>query len=271
MIWQLPDESVVAVPTASVEASPANLRTLVSLIDLTTLESTDTPDKVRALCARALEPGPGLPSCAAVCVYPAMVPAAAAALRGTAVPVAAVAGGFPSGQLPAELKAAEAAWAVEHGAGEIDLVINRGLFLTGDYAAVEDEVAGVRRAIGATPLKVILETGELPGPAHWRLAADIALAAGADVVKTSTGKCAVGATPEAAGVLCEAAAAATATTGTPRGFKAAGGVRTPAQALAYQAIVATRLGREAATDPHRFRIGASSLLDGIVAALAAAR
>ena len=266
MNWRLPEDATVPALPEAPAPTAESLRALIPLLDLTTLEANDTPEKVRVLSRRALEPGPGLPSCGAVCVYPAMVPAAVEVLRGTPVPVASVAGGFPAGQTPLAVKAAEAAWAVVQGAGEIDLVINRGLFLAGDYAAVEAEVAAVRKAIGGAALKVILETGELPSPAHWRLAADIALAAGADVVKTSTGKGAVGATFESAAVLCQASKAASAG-GRPRGFKAAGGVRTPEQALRYQAIVGRILGAEAATDAHRFRIGASSLLDSIIAAL----
>jgi deoxyribose-phosphate aldolase len=241
--------------------------TAIALTDLTTLESTDTPGRVRRLCARALRPDPAdatAPTVAAVCVYPDLVEVAAGALRGSGVRVAAVAGAFPSGRSPRAIKLAEVRAARDAGADEIDYVLDRGAFLGGRYGAVAEELAGVKAVCRDAHLKVILEVGELGDLTAVRAAAWLALAAGADVVKTSTGKIPSGASLVTTLVLLEAAADAEAATGRPRGVKAAGGIRTAADALGYLALVSAVAGPAWLT-PARFRFGASSLLDDLVA------
>ena len=265
--WDVNELGLTPLAQMPLSERRAALLGLIPHLDLTTLEGDDTTQRVQALCERALSPGAGLPSCAAVCVYPALVKVAAECCRGTGLGVASVCGGFPAGQTPLAVKVLEAELAVQDGATELDLVINRGQFLSGNYAAVTAEVAAVRAACGGVQLKVILETGELPGAAAWKLAAELALNAGADMVKTSTGKAKSGASLAAARVLCEAAQHAGTQSGVLRGFKPAGGIRTPDEARAYREIVSRVLGPEAATCPRRFRIGASSLLDAIIAAL----
>ena len=243
------------------------LRLVVRSIDLTSLESTDTPEKVSALAARAARPSqsPNVPSVATVCVYPKLVPVAVAALDGTDVAVASVAGGFPAGQTPLEVKLAEVRWVVAHGADEVDVVIDRGALLAGRSAEVRDEIGAIRAAAADATLKVILETSDLATYGHVRDAALLAIEAGADFAKTSTGKGSQGATLEAAAWIVEAIGEAS-ESGRRIGFKPAGGIRTSRQALAYLDLVATRLGREWLT-PHLFRLGASSLLDDVVGEL----
>jgi len=181
------------------------LQLTAGTIDLTTLEGTDDAVRVEALCARAAEPGEGVGPCAAVCVYPPFVTVAKGVLAGTGVEVATVAGAFPHGQLPLELKVAEVERTVADGATEVDIVVNRGQFLAGDYAGVYREVLAMKEACGdRARLKVILETCELEGFGEIRLASDIAMAAGADFIKTSTGKGKGGSTLEAALVIAEA-------------------------------------------------------------------
>ena len=243
------------------------LRLVVQSIDLTSLESTDTPERVSALAARATRPAqsPNVPSVAAVCVYPKLVPVAVAALDGTDVAVASVAGGFPAGQTPLEVKLAEVRWVVAHGADEVDVVIDRGAVLAGRSAELRDEIERIRDAAAEATLKVILETSDLATHGHVRDAALLAIEAGADFVKTSTGKGSEGATLEAATWIVEAIGEAS-ERGRRIGFKPAGGIRTSRQALAYLELVATRLGREWLT-PDLFRLGASSLLDDVVGEL----
>jgi deoxyribose-phosphate aldolase len=238
----------------------------IRCIDLTTLEGKDSHGRVRSLCAKAVNPRPGwpnVPSVAAVCVYPNLVPVAKDALRGTSVKVASVATAFPSGLSSLEVKLADTAAALADGADEIDMVIDRGAFLGGDERSVYDEIVAVKTLCGDAHLKVILETGELGTYDNIRRASDLALEAGADVIKTSTGKAGTNATFPSALVMCEAIRDFARRTGERRGLKVAGGVRTTKQALTYLVIVKETLG-DAWLTPHRFRIGASSLLDDLL-------
>ncbi len=216
-----------------------------SMIDLTTLEGADTPGKVRHLCAKAVCPDPSrpeIPSCAAVCVYPALVGVAAEALRGSGVAVASVSTGFPAGQTSLSVKVTETREAVEAGATEIDMVISRDAYLSGDDKRVAAEIEAVKEACGTAHLKVILETHELPTYAHVRHASELAIAAGADVIKTSTGKVAKGATPGVVLVMLETVRDHFFATGRVVGVKAAGGVSTTKAALHQLVLVKETLG-----------------------------
>jgi deoxyribose-phosphate aldolase len=253
------------------------LRLAVSMLDLTTLEGADTPGRVRALCARAIYPCPvalkaPVPMVAAACVYPRLVPVARTALGDSGVLVASVATAFPSGQSSLELRLRETEAAVVAGADEIDMVISRGLFLSGRYKDVVDEIRMVRDAACGAHLKVILETGELETADNIRRAADLVLEAaasdadlehGAIFLKTSTGKVSPAATPSSVLVLLEAARAHYRATGVRLGIKPAGGIRTAKQALHMLVMVRETLGQAWLT-PKLFRIGASSLLDDLV-------
>ncbi len=248
------------------ESKAAGLELAVRCIDLTTLEGADTPGKVRAMCARALRPDPDdatLAPVAAVCVYPALVPVAREALDGTGVHIASVAGAFPSGQSPLAERLEEIRLAVADGADEIDIVINRGALLAGRVGEVHDEVAAAKEACGDAHLKTILETGELGSYEMVRRASVIAMAAGSDVIKTSTGKLPSSATPGVALCMSEAIRDYAEATGVEVGLKLAGGIRTSKQALGYLALVAETLGMDWLT-PDRFRFGASTLLNDIV-------
>ncbi len=248
------------------ESKAAGLELAVRCIDLTTLEGADTPGKVRALCMRALHPDPeepAVPPVAAVCVYPSMVAHAVAHLEGTGVHVASVAGAFPSGQSDLEERLVEIRGAVADGADEIDIVINRGALLSGRLDVVHDEVAAAKEACGDAHLKTILETGELGSYDTIRLASMIAMDGGSDVIKTSTGKLPVSATPGTALCMSEAIRDHHRRTGRVVGLKLAGGIRTSKQALGYLAIVAETLGVDW-LHPDRFRFGASTLLNDIV-------
>lgn len=245
----------------------------VGMVDLTTLEGSDTPDRVRALCEKALRPDPsddGVPHVAAVCVYPTLVGVAAKELQGSPVSVASVAGAFPSGQAPIEHKLTEIRYAVGEGADEIDIVISRGVFLDGHYQQVFDEIAQCKEACGEAHLKVILETGELESYDNIRYASEIAMAAGADFIKTSTGKIAPAATLAATWVMLNAIADYHRKTGRMVGMKPAGGIRSARQALDYLAMLEEVLG-QAWMSPRWFRFGASSLLDDLVLAGAESR
>ena len=238
----------------------------IRCMDLTTLEGADTPGKVAGLCAKAVRPQPGdpsIPPVAAVCVYPSLVRAAAAHLRGSGVRVASVATAFPSGQSFLDVKVAETREAVAAGADEVDMVIDRGAFLAGEYQRVYDEVAAVKEAAGAAHLKVILETGELGAYDNVRRASILAMAAGADFVKTSTGKVQPAATLPVSLVMLEAIRDFERETGRAVGFKAAGGIRTAKQAVAYVVLLWETLGLDWMT-PERFRLGASSLLNDVL-------
>ena len=248
------------------ESKAAGLELAARCIDLTTLEGADTPGKVRALCARALRPDPDDPAMApvaAVCVYGSLVADARAALGDAPVHVASVAGAFPSGQSHLHERLEEIRAAVADGADEIDIVLNRNALLAGRLDVVHDEVAASKEACGTAHLKTILETAELGSYETVRLASMVAMAAGSDVIKTSTGKLPVGATPPVALCMAEAIRDFADATGREVGLKLAGGIRTSKQALGYLALVNETLGI-AWLDPDRFRIGASSLLNDIV-------
>jgi deoxyribose-phosphate aldolase len=248
------------------EAKRQGILLATSMIDLTTLEGRDTPGKVRHLCAKAVCPDatrPEIPSVAAVCIYPALVPVAAAALRGSGVNVASVATGFPSGQTSLEVKVEETREAVAAGADEIDMVISREAYLSGDDRRVAHEIERVKEACGDAHLKVILETAELPTYAHVRHASQLAIDAGADVIKTSTGKAGTGATPGVVLVMLETVRDHAWRTGEIVGVKAAGGVGTTKQALHLLVLVKETLGDDWLT-ADRFRIGASSLLNDLL-------
>ena len=262
------DERAAALGKRSIKTSAKRegIRIATSMLDLTTLEGSDTPGKVRHLCAKAVVPDPTrpeIPSCAAVCVYPALVPVAREALRGTGVAVASVATGFPAGQTSLEVKVEETRDAVAAGAGEIDMVISREAYLSGDDARVAREIEAVKAACGDAHLKVILETAELPTYAHVRHASQLAIDAGADFIKTSTGKAKTGATPGVVLVMLETVRDHAWRTGQIIGVKAAGGVSTTKQAMHMLVLVKETLGDEWLT-PDRFRIGASSVLNDLL-------
>jgi deoxyribose-phosphate aldolase len=238
----------------------------IRMVDLTTLEGADTPGKVRALSAKAKRPDPADPTCppvAAVCVYPAMVPVAAEVLAGSGVHLASVATAFPSGQAPLEVKLADTRAAVAAGADEIDMVISRGAFLSGRYRAVHDEIVAVKEAAGPAHLKVILETGELGTYDNVRRASWLAMHAGADFIKTSTGKVPVAATLPVTLVMLEAVRDFRAATGRQVGVKPAGGIRTTKDAIKYLVLINETVGDDW-LDPDWFRFGASSLLNDLL-------
>jgi len=255
--------AVLAKRSIKAVAKQAGIDLLIGCLDLTTLEGRDTPGHVRALCARAGAPLPGAPPVAAVCVYPAFAALARRELAGGPVKVAAVAGAFPSGLSPLELRLAEIRAAVAAGADEIDVVVDRGALLCGDSARVSAELAAMRESCGAALLKVILETGELGSYQAIRNACDLALEAGADFIKTSTGKIPAAATPPVALLMCEAIREHFRRTGRAAGLKLAGGVRTTKAALGYLAIVKETLG-PGWLHPSRLRLGASALLDDLL-------
>jgi deoxyribose-phosphate aldolase len=242
------------------------LELAIRCCDLTTLEGADTPGKVSALCAKAVRPDPddpAIPSVAAVCVYPNLVATAAAQLEGTGVRVASVATAFPSGQSPLQLKLDEVAAAVALGADEVDMVIDRGAFLAGRYSRVFDEIVAVKEACGGAHLKVILEAGELGTYDNLRRASLLAVAAGADFIKTSTGKLPAAASLPVQLVMLEAVRDVYEETGRRVGVKAAGGIRVSKNAIQYLVQVHETLGSEWLT-PDLYRIGASSLLNDIL-------
>lgn len=242
------------------------LRLAISMIDLTTLEGKDTPGKVTALCRKAIRPDPrdpSVPSVAAVCVYPTMIPHVKRALAGTGIKAAAVATGFPSGQTTKQIKIEETRQTVAMGADEIDMVIDRGAFLSGDYQRVFDEIAEVKEACGPAHLKVILETGELGSYDQVRKASMLAMYAGADFIKTSTGKVTVNATLPVTLCMFEAIRDFYHLTGQRVGMKPAGGISNAKLALAYLVLLYETLGAEW-MNPDLFRLGASSLLNDIL-------
>jgi deoxyribose-phosphate aldolase len=238
----------------------------IRMMDLTTLEGKDTPGKVRALAGKARRPDPtdpSIPSVAALCVYPNMIPTAVDALRGSGVKVASVATYFPSGAAPLDVKLHDVRSAVEMGADEIDMVIDRGAFLAGDYAGVFDEIVAVKEACGEAHLKVILETGELETYDNVRRASVLAMAAGADFIKTSTGKVNPASTLPGSLVMMEAIRDFHGQTGRAVGMKSAGGIRTSKEAISYLVVLYETLGPDWMT-PDRFRFGASSLLNDVL-------
>jgi deoxyribose-phosphate aldolase len=244
-------------------AKLAGIDIAIACMDLTTLEGKDSPGKVRSVCARAISPAPGVRSVAAVCVYPTLVPECVRALAGSTVLIASVATAFPSGLSPLDVKLRETREAVALGADEIDMVIDRGAFLAGRESEVFDEIVAVKEACGAATLKVILEVGELGSYVAIRRASDIALAAGADFIKTSTGKIGISTTPGIALLMSEAIRDHHHETGRVVGLKLAGGIKTTKAALGYLSLVKETLG-DTWLHPDRFRIGASSLLDDLL-------
>jgi deoxyribose-phosphate aldolase len=238
----------------------------VRMMDLTTLEGADTPGKVAALSSKAMRPDPAdltVPPVAAVCVYPNLVPHALERLGDSGVKVASVATAFPSGQSPLDIKVEEAARVAEFGAHEIDMVIDRSAFLSGDYAKVYDEVRRVKEVCGDAHLKVILETGELGTYDNVRRASLLAVAGGADFIKTSTGKIQPAATLPVTLVILEAIRDVHEETGRRVGMKPAGGIRQAKQAVQYLVVLYETLGPEWLT-PDLFRFGASSLLNDLL-------
>jgi deoxyribose-phosphate aldolase len=249
------------------------LELAVRCMDLTTLEGSDTPGKIVAVCAKAVRPNPldpEVPSVAAVCLYPQLVPVAVERLAGTGVAVASVAGGFPSGLGPLDARLREIRAVAAAGAREIDIVLNRSLLLSGRYAEAFEELLAAREAAGAAHLKVILETGELGSYDRVRQASVLAMAAGADFIKTSTGKIGVNATLPTALCMLEAVRDFGELTGRAVGVKVAGGVRTAKQAIRYLVVVHETMGIAWLT-PERFRIGASSLLNDVLMQLEKSR
>lgn len=242
------------------------LQLTLNMIDLTTLEGKDTTGKVNQLCYKALhlhDAYPNLPSVAAVCVYPSMVATAKKALIGSNVKVASVATAFPSGQSTRNIKISETKFAVQQGADEIDMVISRGKFHEGEYNFVFDEIAAVKEACGAARLKVILETGELGSLDQVRRASDIAIQAGADFIKTSTGKISVAATMPVTLVMLEAIRDHYYITGKKVGMKPAGGISKSKLALHYLVMLQETLG-EGWMNNEWFRFGASSLANDVL-------
>ena len=258
------------------------LDTAISMIDLTTLEGQDTPGKVRALCAKAKRPDPAdptAPQVAAVCVYPDLAHVAAAEVKGTGIHVASVATAFPSGRASLDIKLADTRSAIAAGADEVDIVIDRGAFLAGDYQLVYDEIAAIREICEGPPgqagpagtagqtgrahLKVILETGELVTLDNVRRASWLAMLAGADFIKTSTGKVTPAATLPVTLVMLEAVRDFREAHGRQVGVKAAGGIRTAKDAIRYLVLVNETAGEDW-LDPRWFRLGASSLLNDLL-------
>jgi deoxyribose-phosphate aldolase len=240
--------------------------TAISMVDLTTLEGADTHGKVRSLCAKARRPDPerpDVPHVAAVCVYPDLVATAVEALRGASIEVASVATAFPSGRAAKEIKLADVKEAVNAGASEVDMVIDRGAFLSGRYGQVFEEIQAVKAACGEAHLKVILETGELVTYDNVRRASWLALLAGGDFIKTSTGKVSPAATLPVTHVMLQAVHDWHKTTGELRGVKPAGGIRVTKDAVRYLVAVHEVAGPEWLT-PKLFRFGASSLLNDLL-------
>ena len=254
-------------------AKVAGLKLALSMVDLTTLEGKDSPEKVRSLCRKAVLPDPSdpsLPPVAAVCVYPNLVAVAKKELEGSAVKVASVATGFPSGQYPLDVRLDDVRRAVEAGADEIDMVISRGLFLAGRYDEVADEIRAIKGACGEAHLKVILETGELETYDNVRRASDLAIHSGLenlDFIKTSTGKVSPAATMGVTLVMLEAIRDHFLATGVRIGMKPAGGIKNAKQALHYLVMVKETLGDDWLT-PSLFRFGASSLTNDLLRQLA---
>lgn len=248
------------------ETKVNGLKLILNMIDLTTLEGKDSKGKVTQMCYKAKhlhDAYPGLPTVAAVCVYPSMVSTAKKALEGTGVNIASVSTAFPSGQAPRDVKLRDTKYAVANGADEIDMVISRGKFLEGEYNFVFDEIAAIKEACGTARLKVILETGELGNFDKVRRASDIAIYAGADFIKTSTGKIPSAATIPVTLVMLEAIRDYYYKTGIMIGMKPAGGISTSKLALHYLVMLKETLGDDWMNN-HWFRFGASSLANDVL-------
>lgn len=262
------EERVSRFQTRSIknDAKVQGLKMALSMIDLTTLEGKDTPNKVKQMCYKAEhlhDVHPGLPNVAAVCVYPSMVKIAKDALKSTMIKVASVATAFPSGQSTLGIKLDDTRFAVDEGADEIDMVISRGKFLSGEYNFVFDEIATIKEACGKARLKVILETGELVTLDNVRKASDIAISAGADFIKTSTGKIQPAATMQVTYTMLMAIKDYYDRTGVMVGMKPAGGISTSKLALHYLVMVNETLGPKWLTNQW-FRFGASSLANDVL-------
>ncbi len=252
------------------ESKMQGMKMVLSMIDLTTLEGKDTEGKVKQMCYKAAhlhDVIPGLPTVAAVCVYPSMVKTAKDALKGTGVKVASVSTAFPSGQSTHEIKISDTKFAVDNGADEIDMVISRGEFLKGNYKFVFDEIASIKQACGKARLKVIFETGELSTLDNIRKVSDIAMYAGADFIKTSTGKISPAATMPVTLVMLEAIRDYYYATGRMVGMKPAGGISTSKLALQYLIMVNETLGADWLSNEW-FRFGASSLANDVLMQIA---
>jgi deoxyribose-phosphate aldolase len=277
--WRVPtidqvmvEERAAAFAKRSIKTSAklSGLKLAISMMDLTTLEGKDTPGKVAFLCRKAmqpLDPRYQVPPCAAVCVYPNLVRVAKKFLGDSGVKVASVATAFPTGLMPLKLKLEEVRMASRDGADEIDMVIDRGVFLAGDHARIFDEIVATKEACGAAHLKVILETGELQTYDNVRIASEIAMRAGADFIKTSTGKITPAATMPVTLVMLEAIRDYFYETGLRIGMKPAGGIRTAKQALAYLVMVKETLGDDWLTN-ELFRFGASTLVNDVLMQIA---
>jgi deoxyribose-phosphate aldolase len=262
------EERVARFQTRSIknEAKKQGLHMVLNMIDLTTLEGKDTPGKVQQMCYKAQhlhDVHPGLPTVAAVCVYPSMVSIARKALGNSSVKIASVSTAFPSGQSTREIKLADTKFAVDQGADEIDMVISRGKFLAGEYSFVFDEIAAIKEACGKARLKVILETGELCTLDHVRMASDIAIHAGADFIKTSTGKIQPAATMQVTYTMLMAIKDYYDKTGIMIGMKPAGGISTAKLALHNLVMVKEILGSPWLSNEW-FRFGASSLANDVL-------
>jgi deoxyribose-phosphate aldolase len=254
---------VLATRSVKTDSKRQAIDLAISMIDLTTLEGQDTAGKVSAMCAKARQPGYGAPPVAAVCVYPDLVPVAVAAVAGSSVKVASVATAFPSGRAALDVKIADVKSAVAAGADEVDMVIDRGAFLSGNYDLVAEEISAVREACGDAHLKVILETGELATFDNVRRASWLAMLAGADFIKTSTGKVSPAATLPVTLIMLEAVRDFLRYSGRQVGVKPAGGIRTAKDAIRYLVLVYETAG-EAWLDPRFFRLGASSVLNDLL-------
>ena len=273
--WSIPsvdqvmaEERANAFKKRSIKTSAklSGLKLAVSMMDLTTLEGKDTPGKIAFLCRKAmqpLDPRYEVPSCAAVCVYSNLVKVAKKFLGNSGVKVASVATAFPTGLMPLRLKLQEVRSAAHDGADEIDMVINRGVFLAGEHNRVFDEIAATKEACGDAHLKVILETGELQTYDNVRIASEIAMRAGADFIKTSTGKISPAATMPVTLVMLEAIRDYFYETGIRIGMKPAGGIRNAKEALAYLVMLKETLGDDWLT-PDLFRFGASTLVNDVL-------
>jgi deoxyribose-phosphate aldolase len=258
--------AALATRSIKTDAKAWAIDTAIRMTDLTTLEGADTPGKIRSLCAKAMHPDPSdqtVPQVAAVCVYPDMVAVAAEALAGSDIHIASVATAFPSGRSFLDVKLLDTRRAVEAGADEIDMVIDRGAFLAGRYGLVLDEIQQIKAACGQAHLKVILETGELVTLDNVRRASWLALAGGADFIKTSTGKVAPASTTAVTLVMLQAVRDYHQLTGQRRGVKSAGGIRATKEAIRYLVLVNETAGPEWLT-PDLFRFGASSLLNDLL-------
>lgn len=261
-------ERVTRICTRSIkrESKLQALDLALRMMDLTTLEGSDSDGKVRQLCNKALRPYtelPNIPSVAAVCVYPNRVALAKNILKNTSISVASVATAFPSGMSSLQIKLDDVEYAVSEGADEIDMVISRGAFLSGEYNRVYDEIAQIKQACGSAHLKVILETGELGSLENIRMASDLAMKAGADFIKTSTGKISPAASMPVVLVMLQAIRDNYNSTGVKVGMKPAGGIRSSKQAIQYLVMVKETLGIDW-LNPSLFRFGASSLANDVL-------